>query len=100
MFKMKNRKNTLWYFTLGRHKSKMSPICFVCCFLIKTSNHPVLFFLLSVEILKYVFRSVSSKVFILFSSHFIWVPVNFNYSASVSHYLSFSDIKIITTNLT
>ena len=57
--------------------------------------------MVSAEILKDVLRSVSSKVFTLFSSHFMWVPVKCNYSASVNQYLSFSDtIKIIMTKLT
>jgi len=100
MLKMKNRKNTLWCFTLRRHKSEISPICFVCCFLTK-SKITLSIFMVSAEILKDVLRSVSSKVFTLFSSHFMWVPVKCNYSASVNQYLSFSDtIKIIMTKLT
>lgn len=56
--------------------------------------------LLSAEMLKDIFRSVGPKVFILFSSRFIWVPVRSNYSAWVNQHLIFSDTaKIVTIKL-
>lgn len=105
MFKMKTRKNTLWCFTLGRYKSEMSSICFVCCFLIKKPNHP------NHPVTSFppafnrnpegYFQTCSSKTFTLLSSHVIWLPIKFNYSALVNQYLSFSEIiKIILTNST
>lgn len=39
---MKNRKITLWCFTLGRHKSVMPPIWFGCCFLTNKAKSPCL----------------------------------------------------------
>lgn len=98
----KNRKNTLWCFTLGRYKSEMSSICFVCCFLIKKAKSSCSFFFSAfTRNPEGYFQTCNSKVFTLFSSHANWLPIKFNYSALVKQYLSFSDIiKMILTNLT